>query len=233
MGEENEREPRTLKLPISAASTLSFMDSPEHPSAGTASPPLASVPFKWEELPGKPRPCSHNLARPEPKSLELPPMMMSRTPSPTSVLDGGGPYRPKCSSFRFFMDGHDSFLHSATSTPAGDGDDDDATLEYGSMFGSSKKKKKSSSRRYGFFGNKDKGVKKELNGGISGFSPFSTTTSSCESDESFNIMRRNSSFSSVPLPKSSSPITWATICSGFKQAIQWKSIKKSNKQGQD
>ncbi|EYU32263.1 hypothetical protein ABFS82_02G176400 [Erythranthe guttata] len=230
MGEENEKEPRTLKLPISAAATLlSFMDSPEHAS-GTATPPLASVPFKWEELPGKPRPCSHNLARPEPKSLELPPMMlMSRTPSPTSVLDG----RPKCSSFRFFMDGHDSFLlHSATSTP-GDGGDDDTTLEYGLMFGSSSNnnnKKKSSSRRYGLFGNKDKGGKKEFNGGISGFSPFSTTTtSSCESDE----MRRNGSFSSVPLPKSSSsPLTWATICSGFKQVIQWKSSKKSNKQGQ-
>ncbi|KAL7158934.1 hypothetical protein ABFS83_02G176400 [Erythranthe nasuta] len=226
MGEENGREPRTLKLPISAAATLlSFMDSPEHPSA---TPPMASVPFKWEEQPGKPRPCSYILARPEPKSLELPPMMMSRTPSPTSVLDGVG--RPKCSSFRFFLDGHDSFLHSATSTP-GDGDDD-ATLEYGLVFGSSKKKKKSSSRRYGLFGSKDKGGKKEFNGGISGFSPFSTTTTSCESDESFNIMRRNSSFSSVPLPKSSSPITWATICSGLKQAIQWKSSRKSNKQGQ-
>ncbi|XP_047938224.1 uncharacterized protein At4g00950-like isoform X2 [Salvia hispanica] len=94
----------TLKLPFAE-----IPDSAEHPST----PPFqasATIPFKWEEQPGKPRPCSDIITRPKPaKSLELPPCMadkFTKTPSPTTVLDG--PYsvgRPKFSSFRFFRDG--------------------------------------------------------------------------------------------------------------------------------
>ncbi|GAA0147614.1 hypothetical protein LIER_36550 [Lithospermum erythrorhizon] len=82
--------------------------SPEHP--GMATPPLyttsASIPFTWEEEPGKPRPPSSPLP-PNTTSniLELPPGL-ARTPSPTTVLDG--PYNIHSSSisssFRFLND---------------------------------------------------------------------------------------------------------------------------------
>ncbi|KAK6142690.1 hypothetical protein DH2020_023038 [Rehmannia glutinosa] len=110
-------------LPLPAAT----MHSPEHPS-GTATPPLqtlASVPFKWEEQPGKPRPCTDIIALPGPaKCLELPPCRMllmdptNKMPSPTTVLDG--PYavgRPMFSSFRFFREAQCSFDSTSSDSP--------------------------------------------------------------------------------------------------------------------
>nr|GMD34153.1 uncharacterized protein At4g00950-like isoform X2 [Ipomoea batatas] len=104
----------------------SEMESPEHP--GMLTPPLhtaVSVPFRWEEQPGKPRPCTDLIALPpsvpdhamfsgRPKCLDPPPRLYleysscrnsgtAKSPSPTTVLDG--PYitaRPQfSSSFRF------------------------------------------------------------------------------------------------------------------------------------
>lgn len=91
-------------------------------------PPLhtaVSVPFRWEEQPGKPRPCTDLIALPaapdhamfsgRPKCLDPPPRLYleysscrnsGKSPSPTTVLDG--PYitaRPQfSSSFRFSSD---------------------------------------------------------------------------------------------------------------------------------
>nr|AFK38837.1 unknown [Lotus japonicus] len=77
------------------------MHSPERP--GMLTPPLhtsASVPFGWEEEPGKPRPCtdivsfSNPMPKLTPKCLELPPRLqvdainISKIPSPTTVLEG-------------------------------------------------------------------------------------------------------------------------------------------------
>lgn len=120
MGEDYEFVEAYYKFPFSA--------SPEHHS-GMATPPLhalASVPFKWEEQPGKPRPCTDIIVRPEPASrgLELPPCRASggggakitRMPSPTTVLDG--PYnlsRPRFSSFRMFGEKQSSFDSSSSS----------------------------------------------------------------------------------------------------------------------
>ncbi|KAL2468840.1 putative protein-like [Forsythia ovata] len=133
MGLECEVEPsfRSYKLPLPILS-LPVMQSPEH--SETETPPLqtlASVPFKWEEEPGKPRPCStlfspsNTIDTKEPKFLELPPRLYmestpknNKTPSPTTVLDG--PYvasKPKFSSFRFFMERQDSFNSTSSTSP--------------------------------------------------------------------------------------------------------------------
>ncbi|MCH93452.1 hypothetical protein A2U01_0014403, partial [Trifolium medium] len=74
------------------------MYSPER--SGTKTPPLhnsASVPFGWEEEPGKPKPCTDLVTFSNPttmKCLELPPRLLidtTKLQSPTTVLDG--PYK--------------------------------------------------------------------------------------------------------------------------------------------
>lgn len=88
------------KLPL-LLSVVPSMSSPEH--SGATTPPLhtsASVPFRWEEEPGKPRPCTdiipfNNNPTCEfpPKTLDLPPRLLyeaklTKLLSPTSVLEG-------------------------------------------------------------------------------------------------------------------------------------------------
>ncbi|PIN24551.1 hypothetical protein CDL12_02736 [Handroanthus impetiginosus] len=220
MGEEDEKEPifSSLKLPFLHI-PLATMDSPEHPS-GLSTPPLqtlVSVPFKWEEQPGKPRPCSDIIPLPEPvKCLELPPCRMepankiTKTPSPTTVLDG--PYnvgKPKFSSFRFLREGHDSFESCTSGSPEG-------------LLGGSNKK--------GFF-SKFRGGRKEFDGGSSRFS--SSSFCSSDSDESCvkvkdsggGKMRRNGSFYSFSHARPSHIL--ATIYEGLKQVVQWKGSRKS------
>ncbi|GMI73649.1 maternal effect embryo arrest 47 [Hibiscus trionum] len=92
MGSEAEKEwSYTPKLAL-FSSPQAHMQSPER--SGTLTPPLqasaASVPFRWEEEPGKPKPCAtltifsnpNDLAR---KCLELPPRLLhdaGKTPTP-------------------------------------------------------------------------------------------------------------------------------------------------------
>ncbi|XP_022158043.1 uncharacterized protein At4g00950-like [Momordica charantia] len=73
---------------------------------------LASIPFLWEEAPGKPRQCAGSQAPPSPplppgeRTLELPPRLQTALPSPTTVLDGpeirraGGSNSKRWGSFR-------------------------------------------------------------------------------------------------------------------------------------
>ncbi|XP_057778613.1 uncharacterized protein At4g00950-like [Salvia miltiorrhiza] len=220
MGEEGENEASfpTLKLAFAE-----MPESPEHPST----PPFqasATIPFKWEEQPGKPRHCIA-IARPEPaKSLELPPCMnpadkFTKTPSPTTVLDG--PYnvaRPKFSSFRFTRDGADSF-----GSPEG--------TAFEALLGAKKGKGR------GFFG-KFKGGKREVGGGGScRFSP--SAVSSCDSEDMFAAVKnncgvqikRNGSFSNISHAKPTQ--LWTSFCHGIKQVIHWKGSKKSNKEGRN
>ena len=90
--------------------------------SGLSTPPLqtsASVPFLWEQEPGKPLPCTALITLPtHNKCLDLPPRLqptehsrlITKTPSPTTVLDG--PYNVISSaSFRLFSSSkrHDSF----------------------------------------------------------------------------------------------------------------------------
>ncbi|KAK7258481.1 hypothetical protein RIF29_24060 [Crotalaria pallida] len=110
MGSEAEEQHSKIpKLPLFSI-IPPMKKSPER--SGMLTPPLhasASVPFNWEQEPGKPRPCTalvtfcdNNLL---PKCLELPPRLL--LPSPTTVLEG--PYvgegsrnsnRFQCPSFR-------------------------------------------------------------------------------------------------------------------------------------
>ncbi|KAG6655165.1 hypothetical protein CIPAW_05G197700 [Carya illinoinensis] len=88
----------------------------------------ASIPFQWEEAPGKPRPCASD-SKPNisARTLELPPRLQSESkaanmPSPTTVLNG--PYvggRPVSHSHRFSMIRSSSTvedLHSRRLAPA-------------------------------------------------------------------------------------------------------------------
>ena len=116
MGSEAESEPNsTPKLPL--FSIAAMKDS--EPS-GTQTPPLqtiASVPFRWEEEPGKPRPCTALVALSKSSSarcLDPPPRLFFsdvKMPSPTTVLEG--PYAPRSvfqsSSFRVIRDRRHSF----------------------------------------------------------------------------------------------------------------------------
>lgn len=78
MGEEQRS---IARLPLFS------IQSPETERSGMATPPLetlASVPFRWEQVPGKPRPCSALVSFSNPKCLELPPRLF--TPSPATVF---------------------------------------------------------------------------------------------------------------------------------------------------
>ncbi|QCD77515.1 uncharacterized protein At4g00950 [Vigna unguiculata] len=93
MGFEGENESESeeqKKIGRLALFSIPRMASPER--SGMATPPLhtsAAVPFRWEEQPGKPRPCSalipfSNPADILPKSLELPPRLLIPSPYVTS-----------------------------------------------------------------------------------------------------------------------------------------------------
>ncbi|KAK1425271.1 hypothetical protein QVD17_20620 [Tagetes erecta] len=111
MGSNTEPDPyTTLKLPLFTTTNPYISDY-----SGTATPPphtTASVPFRWEEQPGKPRPCTDIIIAPTytTKCLELPPRLTviqsikvtKNSSSPTTVLDGpGGKSVFSSSSFRF------------------------------------------------------------------------------------------------------------------------------------
>ncbi|XWS61343.1 hypothetical protein CRYUN_Cryun07bG0118200 [Craigia yunnanensis] len=96
MGSEAECE----TTPTSKLSLYSFPSKTKEPS-GMITPPIhtsASIPFQWEEAPGKPRPCpsiSDTTSQSKPKTarcLELPPRLLAESkvanmPSPTTVFN--------------------------------------------------------------------------------------------------------------------------------------------------
>ncbi|KAA8533590.1 hypothetical protein F0562_030976 [Nyssa sinensis] len=92
------------ELEANSTPKLSLYSLPSKPPEppGMLTPPLntlASVPFQWEEVPGKPRACT-TMITDSPKSktaarrcLDLPPRLLTEAkvtsmPSPTTVLDG-------------------------------------------------------------------------------------------------------------------------------------------------
>ncbi|MCL7045772.1 hypothetical protein MKW94_021552, partial [Papaver nudicaule] len=92
MGFEAEPEP-------TSAPKLSLFSLPNQSPepTGMLTPPLrppASVPFLWEEAPGRPRGgCTENRSNDVARCLELPPRLLSEVkiieiPSPTTVLEG-------------------------------------------------------------------------------------------------------------------------------------------------
>ncbi|CAA0827195.1 Unknown protein [Striga hermonthica] len=196
--------PPTIRHRLSSASIY----SPEHPS-GISTPPLqmpASVPFQWEQEPGKPLPGGGTVSVPKPsRFLDPPPCRIqptmdgaAKTLSPSSILDG--PYnvaRPKFSSSRFSRDGPEP-----------------SDLVAG---------RKSTGRS--LLGKGRGGQREVMDWG---------SNSSFESGEEGNVskrmerkLRRHNSFSTASHGRSSSHV-WATICEGFKHVIHWKSSKKTH-----
>ncbi|KAL0426140.1 UNVERIFIED_CONTAM: hypothetical protein Sradi_1148800 [Sesamum radiatum] len=205
------------RTPSSSTPTLQFLhkaalttDSP-HPPSRISTPPLqtpASVPFKWEEEPGKPRLCPRIITAQPSKCLELPPacrmlLFMDNDAPPNSLLDG--PYnisRPKFSSFRLFREGQDSLSLDSRAAASG-----------------SNKGGRQKARGRRFFGKLRSGGK-------------------CDSSEERMMggdgrkMGRHESFSGVAHANNnkSSHMIWATIYQGLKQVVQWKSNRKPNQQ---
>ena len=115
----SEAEPELSSIPKLPLFSIPPAPSPEHP--GMLTPPYQtslSVPFRWEEQPGKPRPCTDlatfsSLSDLAPKCLELPPRLFLETKlaSPTTVLEGPYVGRPKfqSSSFRMSSECYGSF----------------------------------------------------------------------------------------------------------------------------
>ncbi|XP_061364438.1 uncharacterized protein At4g00950-like [Gastrolobium bilobum] len=164
------------------------------PEAPTPPPRTrVSVPFKWEEAPGKPRPC-HTRSEPMDsdstvaRTLELPPRLLfsetnvsNNMPSPTTVLDG--PYVGRAMSF----------TSSYRTTPKD---------TWNSNFGSS---------RWG-------GLKKSNRVGREGSFDFSNWTEDGASKVKITRVRRRGSFLSL---SDGSSHLWASIYESLKQVVPW------------
>ncbi|CAL0315400.1 unnamed protein product [Lupinus luteus] len=96
MGDCDSEKSNTPRLPLLNINPPT-LHSPDRP--GMQTPPLhslVSIPFGWEEQPGKPKPCTQLVcfsnSPTTPKCLELPPRLLINDakllPSPTTVLEG-------------------------------------------------------------------------------------------------------------------------------------------------
>ncbi|XP_062091376.1 uncharacterized protein At4g00950 [Humulus lupulus] len=223
MGSEAEAEFQSIpKLPLFSVPPV---PSPEH--SGMLTPPhqtQLSVPFRWEEQPGKPRPCMvlatlSNISEFAPKCLELPPRLLLETKlaSPTTVLEG--PYvvggRPRFQSSSFRMSG-ESF--GSLSTEKG---------SLGAMILS-----KRGFKVRGWLGSWRKRVFLKSSKEVSKGSYVFPSSVDRESDNGSGVgertevkitgIRRSASFSSLTYPRSR---FWASVCEGLKQAVPWKNKK--------
>ncbi|PON42366.1 hypothetical protein PanWU01x14_282290 [Parasponia andersonii] len=223
MGSEAEPGTELSLIPKLPLFSIPPAPSPEHP--GMLTPPFQtslSVPFRWEEQPGKPRPCTalatfSNLSELAPKCLELPPRLLLETKlaSPTTVLEVPyvGPTRFQSSSFRMSSECYGSF-----------------SPEKGSSLGAMVLSKRGFKVR-GWLGSWRRRVlfkgSKEVSGGSYVF-PSSVDRESDDdsvgerTEVKMTRIRRGGSFSSLIHPRS--PF-WATICEGLKQAVPWKTKK--------
>ncbi|KAL6982119.1 hypothetical protein U1Q18_023735 [Sarracenia purpurea var. burkii] len=249
MGSEEEPElSSTPKLPLLSIPPIEWPES-----SGMRTPPLhtsASVPFWWEEKPGKPRHCtalttttatlSDDQTTGTPgcgshKCLELPPRLqsmdnkMTKMSSPTTVLEG-----PTfgSSSFRFRREHRGCpFGSSCGSTERG---------QHDSMMVLSKKLSPGSRKGRGFiFGSWSRNPilkrgKKDIDGGnlVSSSSmdlaDFGVDEGGSTEGKKVSGFGMNGRFSRVSHQARSQ--FWATIYNGFKHVLPWKSTK-SKKDG--
>ncbi|KAJ0430448.1 hypothetical protein HanHA300_Chr17g0669151 [Helianthus annuus] len=212
-GSETEPDPySTPKLPLFS------IPPPHHTSSppGTSTPPLqtttASVPFRWEEQPGKPRPCTDLIVAPthHTKCLHLPPRLAATvdptkisSPSPTTVLDGPDNIHGKSffssSSFRFVKERRRRERRQRSFDSDGGWSDGDGDGDGGGQ------------KRL-LLGEKVDGN----GGGLFGSFRFKGNRKVTSSK-----MRRNSSVSKV-----TGSHFWAKIYEGFKQVVPWKKKSK-------
>eukprot|EP00262_Sarcandra_glabra_P012419 TRINITY_DN3195_c0_g1_i2.p1 TRINITY_DN3195_c0_g1~~TRINITY_DN3195_c0_g1_i2.p1 ORF type:complete len:224 (+),score=37.12 TRINITY_DN3195_c0_g1_i2:52-672(+) len=191
----------------SSTPKLSLFSFPSHTPepAGMVTPPLrtsASVPFVWEEAPGKPRTCDSkpNTAR----CLDLPPRLLSEVkitslPSPTTVLDG--PYASRSATFSSSFREIQRSLNKSCSPEKKD--------ERFVGFWSKKKRLKV----------KGNGRENSLEGSSNGFSDVDD----CVVDESkvkITRFKRSGSFLNI---SNTTNHLWASIYGSVKQVVPWRS----------
>ncbi|KAK3415672.1 uncharacterized protein At4g00950 [Eucalyptus grandis] len=218
MSSESEKEDQRRSTP-----KLSLLSLPNHrrDPSDMPDPPLQttiSVPFEWEEVPGKPKRASDQ-AKPSavagPPCLEPPPRLwdegrFTNTPSPSSVLDG--PYMGRRSGHTFSFRKIGGSFRSPEKRSKGEG------KERTSIFGS---------MRWGILREKIDDVED-----ISGFSSSFRGARSGDSDgdsigagagtdcfSHADTRRRRGGF--VGLSQSKSHL-WATLCENFKQVVPWR-----------
>ncbi|VVB15767.1 unnamed protein product [Arabis nemorensis] len=218
--------PIPLKLPL-----FSYPLNRAYETPGLATPPVniaGSVPFLWEEAPGKPRSSLRKPSRSNQigdkrgvaRCLELPPrleackssMTTANEPSPTTVLDG--PYDLRCRSLSLPRSA--SVIRKLRGVPA------PAPAKEQRLFGSS--------RWGGSFGKC-----KEVSEGIFDFSRFRDGGRDCRRDwagggddfagdggtkvKLLRFKRKGSLFNLSHATKSD---FWARVYEGFKQVIPWR-----------
>ncbi|XP_022757565.1 uncharacterized protein At4g00950-like [Durio zibethinus] len=235
MGSEAEKESSYKPKLLLFSASHAHMQSPER--SGMLTPPLhasASVPFRWEEEPGKPKPCTTLTTFSNPndfaqKCLELPPRLLqdakiTKLPSPTTVLEGPymGRARFHSSSFRMGSECYGSFRAGSCSPEM---------VQFGTMV--------LSKRRYrekGFLGSWRRRAfkaRREVGGNSHVFPSSGDRDSECcrEGDESSSTsvritrIRRNGSFPSLSHSKSH---FWASIYEGLKQVVPWSKREKKD-----
>ncbi|KAJ6760342.1 hypothetical protein OIU79_025238 [Salix purpurea] len=189
--------------PTPKLSLFSFSGKLHESPAGMLTPPihtLASVPFKWEEAPGKPRPSCISTHQSKPKfarCLELPPRLLnevkvSNSPSPSTVLDG--PYVSRSLSL-----GKGSSWSSLENLGGGKVSSKDSRVVFGSS-------------RWGGFWKNNKEFDDPGPGDISGVSHGG------ETKVKITRIRRRSSFLGLSHSRSH---FWTDIYESFKHAVPW------------
>ncbi|XP_010267574.1 PREDICTED: uncharacterized protein At4g00950 [Nelumbo nucifera] len=212
---EREFEPDIDPTPIPKLSLFSLPSHglPEPP--GMCTPPprsaQASVPFLWEEAPGKPRPTTTTTGVSKASSarcLELPPRLffteakITNLPSPTTVLDGPYVGRSASCTATFGRDRDGSSLFDTTT----DG------LRFGSIFHSKRETKGKGSYL-------SSSGRKILNG---------IGENDGNNKVKITRFRRSGSLFNLSLTRSH---LWANISESFKQVVPWRNGRKTKKNG--
>ncbi|GAU13668.1 hypothetical protein TSUD_347720 [Trifolium subterraneum] len=219
--EVTEQESSIPRLPLFSVSPLQKpMESPERP--GTVTPPLqtsGSVPFRWEQEPGKPRLCNALVPfiNPTEKCLELPPRLLG-VASPTLLQQG-----PYVTSNRFRSPSikieEDNSCYGSFSSDRG---------LLGSTMGVLIK------RDSAWFGSWRKNVKRDQISGGSHVFPSSSngTIGIAETTVTHNKMMKRSG-SSSSFSRHGKSRVWTTIREGMKQVVplKWRSKRLKKKDG--
>ncbi|XP_076943034.1 uncharacterized protein LOC143613120 [Bidens hawaiensis] len=233
----SDPEPESDPYPI--IPKLPLFSIPHHVVTQPSSMPtpprqtLASVPFQWEEQPGKPHPCTDIvISSNHTKCLELPPRLaaITKISSPTTVLDGPGGGRSVFSSASFRFNNNNNNKRRRRRQMQGSFDsscsggwsptEDNNNNNIGLLQPELSDNKVVGSGRYRQFGS-FRIYKPKVSIVIS---PSSDSVDADFADENNNNkMRRNSSLSKVTRSD-----FWAKIYQGFKQVVPWK--KKTKKE---
>ncbi|XVE77295.1 hypothetical protein DITRI_Ditri13aG0050900 [Diplodiscus trichospermus] len=234
MAMAEEESSYTPKLPLLSASHA-HMQSPER--SGMLTPPLhasASVPFRWEEEPGKPKTCTTLTTFSKPndfaqKSLELPPRLLlqdakiTKLPSPTTVLEGPymGRARFQSSSFRMGSQCYGSFRAAGSCSPE--------TMQLGSMVLS----KRGYKEKVGSWKRSALKARRQNGGNSYVFPSFGDRDSDWsrgeeESSNTSSKITRLRRIGSFPCLSRSKSHFWASIYQGLKQVVPWGGREKKD-----